>query len=316
MTSAAVALGSNLGDRLSHLRAGIEGLDAIGEVTATSRLYETEPVGGPDQGRYLNAVVLLETDVAPLDLMDALLEIERDHGRVRAERWGPRTLDLDLITYGDIQMDVPALHLPHPRAHERGFVLAPLADVWPEARLSDGTTAAEALRLVGTAGLRGWHGSWRTENPHLGREATLWVVGQMILFALWLAFVLTTAEPLTGSRGWVGAMVVSAGVVVMEQSRRALGRNVTPFPQPKSGTVVVDSGIYGHVRHPMYSGVVLVLLGGALLAGSWSALAVGVGVGVFFGAKASVEERALSISVSGYSDYLDRVSRRFIPMVL
>ena len=316
MTRAAVALGSNLGDRLSHLRAGVDGLDAICDVTAASRLYETDPVGGPDQGRYLNAVVLVETDMAPLDFMASLLDIEREQGRVRTERWGPRTLDLDLISYDGVQMDEPALHLPHPRAHERGFVLAPLVDVWPEARLSDGATAVEALRAVGTGGLRGWHGSWRFEPPHLGREATWWVVGQMVLFAVWLGVVLLTAEPLSGGRGWIGVAVVAVGVVVLELSRRALGRNLTPFPQPRRGTVVVDSGIYRRIRHPMYSGVVLVLFGGTLLAGSWTATAVVIGIGAFFMAKASVEERALAISVPGYSDYLGRVPSRFIPMVL
>lgn len=316
MTRAAIALGSNLGDRLHHVRAGADGLAQLGEVVAESRLYETEPVGGPDQGRYLNAVVLLETEISPVDLMAELLEIERRHGRERSARWGPRTLDLDLISYGEVEIDLPTLQLPHPRAHERGFVLAPLADVLPEARLADGNTAASSLRAIGRDGLRAWHGAWRTEDPNLGREATWWVVGQMVLFLGWLLVVLATAQPLTGVRGGIGAVLVGSGVAVMELARRALGRNLTPFPQPRPGTVIVDTGIYGHVRHPIYTGVVMVLLGGSVLAGSWSAAVVSLVVGGFFLAKASVEERALSISVDGYLDYLNRVSRRFIPWVL
>ena len=316
MTLAAIALGSNLGDRLQHLRVGVDGLSQLGEVVATSRLYETEPVGGPDQGRYLNAVLLIETEISPTDLMADLLEIERREGRERSERWGPRTLDLDLITYGDIELDLPALQLPHPRAHERGFVLAPLADVLPEARLADGSTAASSLLKVGRDGLKAWSGTWPIEDPNLGREATWWVVGQMVLFVAWLLVVLATAEPLTVVRGGFGAVLVGGGVTVMEMARRALGRNLTPFPQPRPGTVVVDSGIYGHVRHPIYTGVVMVLLGGSVLAGSWIAAAVSLAVAGFFTAKASVEERALSISVNGYSDYHTRVRQRFIPWIL
>jgi 2-amino-4-hydroxy-6-hydroxymethyldihydropteridine diphosphokinase len=139
MTRSAVALGSNLGDRLGHLEAGSTALGDVGRVVARSPVYETEPVGGPDQGPYLNAVAVVETSLAPRELMDRLLEIERAQGRVRRERWGPRSLDLDLLLYGDQSVNEPGLTVPHPRMTERRFVLQPLLDVWPDAALPDGT---------------------------------------------------------------------------------------------------------------------------------------------------------------------------------
>ena len=104
----------------------------MGPVGAVSSVYETAPVGGPDQGDYLNAVVLAETDLPPADVLERLLDIERGMGRERRERWGPRTIDLDLLVYGDRSVDVPGLTVPHPRMAERRFVLEPLAEVWPD----------------------------------------------------------------------------------------------------------------------------------------------------------------------------------------
>jgi 2-amino-4-hydroxy-6-hydroxymethyldihydropteridine diphosphokinase len=145
----AVALGSNLGDRKAHLeRAGQELEQRIGDVVASSSLWETAPVGGPEQGTYLNAVVVMDTDLAPRTVLDELLAIERLHGRERRERWGPRTLDLDLLLYGDRVVDSPGLTIPHPRLTERRFVLEPLLEAWPEARLPDGTVLAGCLPAV------------------------------------------------------------------------------------------------------------------------------------------------------------------------
>ncbi len=152
MTRVAIALGSNLGDRLDHLRAGASGLSAVGDVVDVSSVFETDPVGGPEQGRYLNAVVLLDTDLAPDDLLEALLGIERTRGRVRDERWGPRTLDLDIVVFGDRRIETPGLVVPHPRAHERGFVLGPLVEVWPDAVLADGRPAATTWSDADRAG--------------------------------------------------------------------------------------------------------------------------------------------------------------------
>jgi 2-amino-4-hydroxy-6-hydroxymethyldihydropteridine diphosphokinase len=153
MTRFAVALGSNLGDRLDHLRRAVEEMGALGEVEAISGLYETEPVGGPDQGPYLNAVVLLETDLPPARLLASLQGIERTHDRVRTARWGPRTLDLDIVAIDDESIDTPELVVPHPRAAERRFVLQPLCDVWPEAWVGDGMSALQAMGEIEDRGV-------------------------------------------------------------------------------------------------------------------------------------------------------------------
>ena len=135
MTRAYVALGSNLGDREATLRAAVE---ALGEepgidVVAVSRFLDTEPVGFLDQPRFLNGAVVLDTTLSARELLDVLLEVERRFGRVRdgVPAQGPRTLDLDLLLFGKAEIDEPGLRVPHPRLHERRFVLEPLADVDP-----------------------------------------------------------------------------------------------------------------------------------------------------------------------------------------
>jgi 2-amino-4-hydroxy-6-hydroxymethyldihydropteridine diphosphokinase len=151
MTRAHVGLGSNLGDRLATLDAAVRALDADTRthVMAVSRVYETAPVGGPEQDPYLNAVAVLETDRSPHDLLDLLQVTEAGLGRVRAERWGPRTADLDLLLYDGPPVDSPDLTVPHPRARERAFVLVPLCEVDPFARFPDGELAAAALARLG-----------------------------------------------------------------------------------------------------------------------------------------------------------------------
>jgi 2-amino-4-hydroxy-6-hydroxymethyldihydropteridine diphosphokinase len=135
---AAIALGSNLSSRFGapadNLREAIHRLDDLGTVTAVSRFHETEPVGYTQQPRFFNAVALLETEVSPLDLLRGLLAIEHSMGRERAKSppKGPRTIDLDLLLYGSVVLDDPALTLPHPSLHERRFVLEPLAEVAPK----------------------------------------------------------------------------------------------------------------------------------------------------------------------------------------
>ena len=136
-----VALGSNVGDRAAHLAAARAAMAALPGtvVVATSRVVETDPVGPPGQGPYLNAVDVVRTTLAPRVLLEALLAIERTRGRDRSRelRHGPRTLDLDLLAYGDAvpggpaRIEAPALQVPHPRMHERAFVLVPLSDVAP-----------------------------------------------------------------------------------------------------------------------------------------------------------------------------------------
>jgi 2-amino-4-hydroxy-6-hydroxymethyldihydropteridine diphosphokinase len=131
--TAFVGIGSNLGDREAHLSRALELLsaeDAI-EVSGVSQIRETEPVGPVEQGPFLNAAVQVETELAPRELLDRLLDIEGRMGRVRRERFGPRTIDLDLLLYGDEVVDEPGLTVPHPRLKERRFALEPLSDLDP-----------------------------------------------------------------------------------------------------------------------------------------------------------------------------------------
>ena len=125
-----VALGSNLGDRRRHLGRALAGLPGV---VAVSPLYETDPVGGPEgQPPYLNAVVELDTDLGPRDLLEVGQRLEAEAGRVRTERWGPRTLDVDVLLVGDLVVDEPDLQVPHPRLWDRSFVLVPLHDLAPD----------------------------------------------------------------------------------------------------------------------------------------------------------------------------------------
>jgi 2-amino-4-hydroxy-6-hydroxymethyldihydropteridine diphosphokinase len=125
-----LSLGSNLGDRAQHLRDGVVAV-AGGDAVRVSPLYETEPVGGPPQGPYLNVVVELETDAAPHDLLARCRAAEDAAGRVRTVRFGPRTLDADVLLVGDLVVDDEDLVVPHPRMWQRRFVLQPLADLEP-----------------------------------------------------------------------------------------------------------------------------------------------------------------------------------------
>ena len=129
-------LGSNLGDRAAHLQFAVDGLAAqAGQVMAISPVYETEPVGGPPQPDFLNAVVAIETELSPRELLRLAKSLEEAAGReppAPGQRWGPRPLDIDVLMVGDERVDEPDLVVPHPRIHQRTFVLAPLADVAPE----------------------------------------------------------------------------------------------------------------------------------------------------------------------------------------
>ncbi len=150
---AAVALGSNLGDRGAFIEAALSALGGLPgtRVIARSSVLETDPVGPSAQGKYLNAAALLQTTMAPRALLDALLEIERAHGRERrtGERWGARTLDLDLLLYDETVIAEPGLIVPHPRLHERLFVLRPLAEIAPDARVPPaGAMVRELLEFL------------------------------------------------------------------------------------------------------------------------------------------------------------------------
>ncbi len=142
MTLAYVGLGANLGDREASIRRAAELIGA----TRLSPVIETEPWGYEDQPRFLNAVAELETELAPRQLLGLLLDVERQLGRERTgPRYGPRTIDLDLLLYGDDAIDEPALQVPHPRLHERLFVLEPLAALAPDRKIPGNGTVQDAL---------------------------------------------------------------------------------------------------------------------------------------------------------------------------
>ncbi|CAB4583163.1 MAG: 2-amino-4-hydroxy-6-hydroxymethyldihydropteridine diphosphokinase [Actinobacteria bacterium] len=130
-----IALGSNIGESAEILESAVNRLNNIITVTHLSSFIETEPVGGPEQPNYLNAVLIGESELQPLELLHAMLAIETELGRAREVRWGPRTLDLDLIVAGESVMKTPELELPHPRAHERAFVLEPWLEIDPDANI-------------------------------------------------------------------------------------------------------------------------------------------------------------------------------------
>jgi len=130
---AVVGLGANIGDRLATLRSAIGELSRVARVERTSRVYASAPVGGPPQPEFLNAAVLVTYRGSPADLLDALLDIERRLGRVRLERWGPRTIDLDVLWIDGVAVETERLVVPHPRLRQRAFALVPMLDVAPDA---------------------------------------------------------------------------------------------------------------------------------------------------------------------------------------
>ena len=142
MTRAYVGVGANLGDREATIRAA---LDALPGVVAVSALREPDPVGVVDQPLFLNGAAALETELAARELLETLLAVERELGRERGERWGPRTIDLDLLLYGDETIDEPGLTVPHPRLHERRFALEPLLDLDSELTIPGRGRVADLL---------------------------------------------------------------------------------------------------------------------------------------------------------------------------
>jgi 2-amino-4-hydroxy-6-hydroxymethyldihydropteridine diphosphokinase len=159
----ALALGSNLGAREAHLDAARRAIAAgLGEPVAVSRIYETEPVGPAGQGRYLNQVVVLESDAGAEVIVERLLGIERALGRVRAQRWGPRTIDIDLLLCGEETHTGALASVPHPRLAGRAFVLAPLAEVMPDWRHpGSGVSVREMLAACDARGVEVWSGAGR-----------------------------------------------------------------------------------------------------------------------------------------------------------
>lgn len=153
-----IGLGANLGDAADTLRKAVEALDHREGITVreVSRFYRTPAWGREDQPDFINAVALLETSLTPRALLERLLAVETEFGRHRpdGERWGPRTLDLDLLLYGDVVIDEPGLRVPHPHLHERAFALVPLLDVLPEARIPGYGAARDAVSVLEMSNIR------------------------------------------------------------------------------------------------------------------------------------------------------------------
>jgi 2-amino-4-hydroxy-6-hydroxymethyldihydropteridine diphosphokinase len=153
---ATISLGSNLGDRFQYLQ---NGLDAINVVTGTqvhsvSPVFETDPVGGPEQGQYLNAVAVVKTILSPEQFLAAIQQIELEQDRERNEHWGPRTLDIDLLAMDTEVRSTPELELPHPRAHERAFVLLPWSLLDPDFVIPGKASVAQLLEDIEVTGIR------------------------------------------------------------------------------------------------------------------------------------------------------------------
>jgi 2-amino-4-hydroxy-6-hydroxymethyldihydropteridine diphosphokinase len=167
MTGAVLGLGGNVGDSRVFIAAAIEKLTAHPKIAveAVSALYLTPPWGKLDQPPFLNAALAIETELPPRALLEACLAVERALGRERIERWGPRTIDIDILLFGTETVEEPGLSIPHPRLVERAFALAPLVDVWPDAEIA-GRPATAWLEDLGAAGIAriaepGWQDSAR-----------------------------------------------------------------------------------------------------------------------------------------------------------
>ena len=151
-----IALGSNLERPELQLQRAVDEIDSAPRmsVTACSKLYRSDPIGPEGQPDYCNAVIAITTELTPLKLLDALQSVENNHGRVRTRRWGPRTLDLDILLYGNRIIECERLTVPHYQMHVRNFVLCPLQDIAPALVLPNGTTLTELVARNGNQGLQ------------------------------------------------------------------------------------------------------------------------------------------------------------------
>lgn len=317
MTRVAIALGSNLGDRLDHLRVGLKGLRELGTVIAVSSVFETAPVGEPGQGPYLNAAALMETELDPDDLMRGLLAIEASRNRIRTGRWTARTLDLDIVAHRGEPVTTATTQIPHPRAAERRFVLEPLTEIWPQAPVGADLTAEEALRRLPGGGVFRWEGDWEVAVPRLGWIAPALVMGQMVLIgAILIVCFLTIRSPIPLWRTVVGGLSALVGSGLVVSAALALGSRLSALPDPRPGPGLIGRGPFRLARHPIYGGVLLGSLAMMVLAGSWWPLPLALILAGLLWVKSGLEERALTLMFPDYPDYRSRVRRRFVPWIL
>lgn len=317
MTRYAVGLGSNIGDRLGHLQRACAGLAGLGTNLIVASLYESGPVGGPDQDPYLNSVVVLDSTLAPGELLVGIHEIEQQEGRERKVHWGPRTLDLDIVSSDGPPTASEELTVPHPRAAEREFVLRPLAELWPEAPVAPDLTASGALVGVEPQGVDLLARDWLAPRPLWPAYAL--VAGQfalmlMVAVVLWLDGTLPQGEVTV--TGVVGAALVLIGLGLALVAARRLGVSLSAVPVPRPGSRLVTDGPFRHARHPIYGGISLAAIGASLVLDSLWGVTMSLVLLVFFWFKSSYEERQLRIRFADYRAYRERVARRLIPLVI
>lgn len=317
MTRYAIGLGSNVGNRHEHLVAACEEIERRLGGFEASALYETEPVGGPDQDPYLNAVVVVETELPPIEMLDVLQDIERSRGRERKVRWGARTLDLDLLASGDQVSSKSRLTVPHARAAKREFVLRPLADVWPDAPVAPGLDAATALAALDDQGVDLLARDWLPPLSLWPSRALL--AGQFALVvavAMALAFDGSLPEGEVTVGRVIGGGVAFVGATLAFIASRRLGSSLTASPLPTVEGRLVLSGPYRFARHPIYGGLSLFMMGTALVLDSVGGFFVAFLLIPYFMLKAAYEERHLRMRYPGYLAYKQTVHRWLIPFVV
>lgn len=311
MALATVGLGSNIGASAETLSAALEEIAKLGELVGESSVLRTAPQGGPEQPDYLNQVIQIETALSAREFLDELHKIEESAGRTRSVRWEARTLDLDLIMFGDEVSNDATMRLPHPRATQRRFVLEPLVELDPHATFPDGTKAADALSKVMDQGVEAAEG----ENP--AKLGVGWVLAQIVIFFM-ISYatknpVFAFGSDLVHSVGWV---LVGVSALFAVLSILNLSSSATPFPKPLPGAQLIDTGIYGLVRHPIYGALIVGSGGLSLARGSVVGLLLSGALFGFFTLKAKHEESMLMVAYSDYSDYRQRVPKRFIPFLI
>ena len=311
MTRVAIALGSNMARRAEVLRSAVRDLGVAGPVGSVSSIYQTRAIGGPEgQDAYLNAVCMLDTDHTAEMLLDVLQGIEARWGRTRQERWGPRILDLDIVLFGSEEIHTSRLDVPHPRMLERRFVLEPLGEVWPDAAIG-GQTVAQALERVTDQEVE------RIAGPGwvaMTEKGGAWLAGQAGIIVLLLLSLFDAGSLEMGEWAqWVGRVLVVVAAVLFYAGAKALGRNLTGYPEPTTDGVLVTSGVFRWIRHPLYTANIVLILGIALHQESIAGLAVAALAAGFFWMKAGYEEIRLSLRYPAYRDYMRSTSGRLVP---